>query len=481
MQGQELMSALTPQLSLYRDLLAEIKSRIRAAQNRAALSANAEMILLYWDIGRMIAARQEREGWGAGVIPKLAVDLKNELPKEKGFSERNLKRMLRFFREYPAMAGKVPRPASLLQGDQNQSDGIVPQPAAQLVQPPATAPTLPSNLLFGIPWFHNVILIEKIKDLPTRYWYACQTLEQGWSRDTLSLQIKNRAHERQGAAITNFSSTLPSIHANIAQGLLKDPYLFDFFTLTEPFLERELETGLVAHIQKFLIELGRGFAFVGRQCPLTVSEREFFIDLLFYHLHLRCYIVVDLKKGDFKPEYAGKIHPMRYEIPICLHPAKLGRRQLLCRLHKRFEKPNRGTSVWPSLFNKRPLANGVGLLRGMPQPSRRHQKGEVSKDRLGETLYKEPTCRLSHGVNFYCSAVDAQLRHAGDAPTIGLILCQTKDRILAEYSLKDIHKPIGVADYELTRALPAELASSLPSIETIEAELSDDLEKKDNE
>jgi predicted nuclease of restriction endonuclease-like (RecB) superfamily len=384
------MSEITPQVALYRDLLAEIKSRIRAAQNRAALSANAEMILLYWDIGRMIAARQEREGWGAGVIPKLAVDLKNELPEEKGFSERNLKRMLRFFREYPAMAEKVPQPASLLQGDQNQSDGIVPQPAAQLIQAPTTSSSLPPNLLFGIPWFHHVILIEKIKDLPTRSWYARQTLEQGWSRDTLTLQIKNRAHERQGAAITNFTSTLPSIHASIAQGLLKDPYLFDFLTLTEPFLERELETGLVAHIQKFLIELGRGFAFVGRQYPLTVSDREFFIDLLFYHLHLRCFVVVDLKKGDFKPEYAGKM-------------------------------------------------------------------------------------------NFYCSAVDAQLRHAGDAPTIGLILCQTKDRILAEYSLKDIHKPIGVADYELTRALPAELASSLPSIETIEAELSQDLEKEGNE
>ena len=384
------MSEITPQLALYRDLLAEIKSRIRAAQNRAALSANAEMILLYWDIGRMIAARQEREGWGAGVIPKLAVDLKNELPEEKGFSERNLKRMLRFFREYPAMAEKVPQPASLLQSDQNQSDGIVPQPAAQLIQAPTTASTLPPNLLFGIPWFHHVILIEKIKDLPTRLWYARQTLEQGWSRDTLSLQIKNRAHERQGAAITNFTNTLPSIHASIAQGLLKDPYLFDFLTLTESFLERELETGLVAHIQKFLIELGRGFAFVGRQYPLTVSDREFFIDLLFYHLHLRCFVVVDLKKGDFKPEYAGKM-------------------------------------------------------------------------------------------NFYCSAVDAQLRHAGDAPTIGLILCQTKDRILAEYSLKDIHKPIGVADYELTRALPVALASSLPSIEAIEAELSQNLEKEGNE
>ena len=237
-------------------------------------------------------------------------------------------------------------------------------------------------------WAHNVILIQKLKDLPTRLWYACQTLEQGWTRDNLILQIKNRAHERQGAAITNFTTTLPSTHASLAQSLLKDPYLFDFLTLTEPFQERELETGLVAHIQKFLLELGRGFAFVGRQYPLTVSDREFYLDLLFYHLHLRCFVVVDLKKGDFKPEYAGKM-------------------------------------------------------------------------------------------NFYCSAVDAQLRHAGDAPTIGLILCQTKDRILAEYSLKDIHKPIGVADYELTRALPAELASSLPSIETIEAELSVDLETED--
>ena len=255
-------------------------------------------------------------------------------------------------------------------------------------QPPAVSPDL--NAFALLSWGHNIILIQKIKDLPTRSWYARQTLEQGWSRDTLTLQIKNRAHERQGAAITNFTSTLPAIHASIAQGLLKDPYLFDFLTLTETFLERELETGLVAHIQKFLIELGRGFAFVGRQYPLTVSDREFFIDLLFYHLHLRCFVVVDLKKGDFKPEYAGKM-------------------------------------------------------------------------------------------NFYCSAVDAQLRHAGDAPTIGLILCQTKDRILAEYSLKDIHKPIGVADYELTRALPAELASSLPSIETIEAELSQDLEKDNSE
>lgn len=371
---------MTPEITLYRDLLADIKGRVRTAQHKAALSANAELILLYWDIGRLIDARQETEGWGAGVIPRLAVDLKNELPEEKGFSERNIKRMLRFFREYPFLqppaAKLVPQPAALIHGVENEVSAIVPQPAAQLA--------MPAPVIFGLPWFHHVILIEKIKDLPTRHWYARQAVEQGWSRDTLAGQIKNRAHERQGGAVTNFATTLPEVHASLAQSLLKDPYLFDFLTLAEPFQERELETGLLAHIQKFLIELGRGFAFVGRQYRLEVSDREFYLDLLFYHLHLRCFVVVDLKKGDFKPEYAGKM-------------------------------------------------------------------------------------------NFYCSVVDDQLRHAGDAPTIGLILCQTKDRILAEYALRDIHKPIGVADYELTRALPQELASSLPSIEVIEAELSQDL------
>lgn len=377
------------ELTHYRNLLADIKVRVRTAQHKAALSANAEMILMYWDIGRMIAARQEQEGWGAGVIPRLAVDLKNELPEEKGFSARNIGRMIAFYRAYPnlpqpaAKIGESPAPL-LIPAPENESgrneSAILPQPAANL--------QIPAPVIFGIPWFHHVILIQKIKDLPTRFWYASQTMEQGWSRDSLTLQIKNRAHERQGGAVTNFATTLPSVHASLAQGLLKDPYLFDFLTLEEPFHERELELGLCGHIQKFLLELGRGFAFVGRQYRLQVSDREFYLDLLFYHLHLRCFIVVDLKKGDFKPEYAGKM-------------------------------------------------------------------------------------------NFYCSAVDDQLRREHDAATIGLILCQTKDRILAEYSMRDIHKPIGVADYELTRALPEEFASSLPSIEAIEEELSRDLEMEE--
>ena len=347
-------------------------------------------------------------------IPRLATDLKNDLPEEKGFSERNIGYMIRFAREYgappilqqpvakldstdlkqtPVGQGPVVKlPATMseiglypaLQSEHKSIETKMPQSVAQS----NTIFMLPivQRSIAQLPWGHNILLFEKIKHLPTRLWYARQALEQGWSRDALTAQIKNQAHERQGEAITNFASTLPEAHAGIAQGLLKDPYLFDFLTLEEPFHERELETGLLQHLEKFLLELGRGFAFVGRQYRLEVSDREFYLDLLFYHLHLRCFIVVDLKKGDFKPEYAGKM-------------------------------------------------------------------------------------------NFYCSAVDDLLKHKDDAPTIGLILCQTKDRILAEYSLKDINKPIGLADYELTRALPKELSSSLPSIEDIEGELAEEVEK----
>jgi len=370
------------ELTLYRDLLGDIKRRVRQAQHRAALSANAEMILMYWDIGRMISARQKQEGWGAGVIPRLAADLKNELPEQKGFSERNIGRMIAFFREYPILPQSVAKlgqqDADLVEHAGIQNVTIMPRAVAQSPDDGANTPKW--QWLVAISWAHHVVLIEKLKDLPTRLWYARQALEQGWSRDALVAQIKNRAHERQGTAVTNFAATLPEAHAAIAQGLLKDPYLFDFLTLEEPFHERELETGLLAHVQKFLIELGQGFAFVGRQYRLDIHDREFYLDLLFYHLKLRCFVVVDLKKGEFKPEYAGKM-------------------------------------------------------------------------------------------NFYCSAVDDLLRHEHDAPTIGMILCQTKDRVFAEYALRDLHKPIGVADYELARALPKEFASSLPSIEVLEAEL----------
>lgn len=279
-----------PELALYRDLLGDIRSRVRLAQARAARSVNTEMILLYWDIGCMILERQKEEGWGTGVIPRLAVDLKNELPEEKGFSARNIGYMIRFAREYgvpsilqrpvaespqhavhsdkntktqssilqraAAKSEKVPSDAS--QPIANKTLKDLPHPVEKCYDP--VAPSIMQRVVAQLPWGHNIILIEKIKDFPTRLWYAQEALEQGWSRDTLTVQIKNRAHERQGGAVTNFEQTLPSAHAEIAGQLLKDPYVFDFLTMAEPFQERELEVGLLGHIQKFLLELGRGFA-----------------------------------------------------------------------------------------------------------------------------------------------------------------------------------------------------------------------------
>lgn len=334
----------------YTQLLGEVKSRIQAAQLRAAFAANTELIRLYWQVGQLLDRRQAEEGWGAAVIPRLARDLANELPEVKGFSQRNIHLMLQFFRAYPQLVG----------------------PSGEFVQP----------LVAQLPWAHNVLLLQAVKDEGPRAWYASQTLAQGWSRNVLRLQIDTGAHLRQGAAITNFAQCLPAPQSDLAAQTLKDPYIFDFLTLQPTFHERELETGLVAHLEKFLLELGQGFAFVGRQYPLTVGGNEFYLDLLFYHLKLRAFVVIELKRGDFKPEYAGKL-------------------------------------------------------------------------------------------NFYCNVVDSTLRHAQDAPTIGLMLCQGQDKVLAEYALRGIDKPIGIASYELTRALPATLQSVLPSIEVLEAELAD--------
>ena len=353
----------------YAALLENIKQRIRAAQVRATFSANAELIRLYWDIGRAIDQRQQREGWGAGVIPRLARDICNDLPEVKGFSERNIKRMLAFYRTYSDLPAIVPQAVAQLPGAEK-----VPQPVAQ-------TGAICDTTLLPIPWGHHVLLMEKIKDLPTRLWYMRQAVANGWSRNVLAIMIDSRTHERHGRAVTNFDQQLPPPQSDLARQTLKDPYIFDFLTLEEPFHERELETGLLAHVQKFLLELDQGFAFVGRQYHLDVGQDDFYIDLLFYHLRLRCFIVIDLKKGPFKAEYASKM-------------------------------------------------------------------------------------------NFYCNVIDDRLRHPTDQPTIGLILCQNKNRLVAEYALAGVKKAIGVSEYRLTRALPAQLKSSLPSIEEIEAELS---------
>ena len=260
------------EVTLYANLLSDIKLRIRQAQIKATLSANTEMILMYWDIGQMILARQKHEGWGAGIIPRLSRDLLNELPELKGFSKRNIGYMLRFAREY-----KVP---IILQQVVAKLDSEANNPQNAVVQ--SDVPTGLQALISQIPWSHNVILMEKVKDLSIRLWYMQQVIQHGWGRDTLTVMIKKKHHERQGAAVTNFANRLPSPQSELADQVLKDPYIFDFLTLAVPFKERELETGLIQHIEKFLIELGQGFAFVGRQYQLEVGEDEFFLDLLFY-------------------------------------------------------------------------------------------------------------------------------------------------------------------------------------------------------
>jgi len=364
---------------------ADGKQRIRTAQVGTAMSANASMLMLYWEIGGLLADRQKKEGWGAAVLPGLAADLHNDLPEMKGFSVRNLKRMVQFFREYPLLFAI--RPPSVAQLSEELSKGVKgPRPVAQLSDtaslPVGSADSeIWQRAVAQLPWTHNVILIQKVKDLTMRLWYARKAFEHGWSRDLLSLQIQSRAHERHGKAVTNFERALPPLQSDLASQLLKDPYLFDFLTLEKPFHERELETGLLQHLQDFLVGLGAGFAFVGRQIHLEVDEEDFYIDLLFYHLKLRCFVVIDLKVGRFKAEYAGKM-------------------------------------------------------------------------------------------NFYLKAVDDRMRHSSDQPSIGLILCQDKNRVVAEYALRGIKKAIGVSEYQLTRSLPKKLQSVLPSIAQIEAELS---------
>jgi predicted nuclease of restriction endonuclease-like (RecB) superfamily len=360
------VSAIVPQAvrhlpAGYAGFLEDLKTRIRTAQVRAALSVNRELIQLYWDIGRGIVERQKAEGWGSAVIERLAKDLQSAFPGVEGLSARNIWYARAFFLAY---GGEV----EILQQPVAESPGpILPQPVAE------------------IPWGHNVILIQKLKDPAARLWYARQTIIHGWSRAILTVQIASGLHERQGRAITNFPATLPPGQSDLAQQTLKDPYLFDFLTLGPDARERELEAGLLAHLRKFLIELGAGFAFVGQQYHLQVGDQDYYLDLLFYHLRLRCYLVIDLKVEDFKPEFAGKM-------------------------------------------------------------------------------------------NFYLSAVDDRMRHPDDKPSIGLILCKTRSKVIAEYALRDLAKPVGVAGWEarLTESLPRKLAGSLPTVAQWEAQMRGD-------
>ena len=368
----------------YASLLVDLKACVRAAQMRATLSVNSELILLYWHIGREILRAQKAEGWGTKVVERLAKDLAAEFPEMGGFSFRNLMRMRTFADAYPA--GEIV-PQAVAKLSATPSDGeIVQQPVRQLTKPilPQAVAILdgPPEPLASLPWGSNILLIEKVKDPATRLWYARKTLEHGWSRAVLTVQIETKLHERSGKAVTNFDRTLPPAQSDMAREVLKDPYTFDFLSLSEEAHERGLERGLVAHIRQFLLELGAGFAFVGQQVRLEVGGEDFAIDLLFYHLRLRCFVVVDLKMKPFEPEFAGKM-------------------------------------------------------------------------------------------NFYLSAVDDQMRHADDAPTIGLLLCKdAQNKLKVEYALRDVKKPIGVAQWQtrLVESLPKNLRGSLPTIAELERE-----------
>ena len=335
--------SLFPELTTYNEFLGALKTHIRSAQIRAALAVNNELILLYWQIGGEILHRQQKEGWGAKVIDRLATDLKREFPDMTGFSPRNLKYMRTFAEAYPEQQ-------------------VVQRYAAQ------------------IPWRHNQVLLEKLKDYEQRIWYAQKSLENSWSRDILVLQIESDLYTRQGGAITNFQRTMPALQSDLAQQLIKDPYNFQFLSLGEEAQERDLERGLVEHIRNFLMELGLGFAFLGSQYPIEVSGKEYRIDLLFYHVPLHRYIVIDLKMGEFEPRHSGQM-------------------------------------------------------------------------------------------SFYVAAVDNLLCTDRDDPTIGIILCKTKDRTTVEYALQGSHQPIGVSSYQVDSKLPKALEKDLPSVEQLQGEL----------
>lgn len=327
----------------YADWLADLKTRVHQAQQRAAQKVNSELVLLYWQLGREIHQRMEEQGYGGKVVDRLAHDLRTAFPDMKGFSARNLRYMRTFARIW-----------------QDQ----------QMLQ----------EVLARLPWYHHITLIDKLDNSEQRLWYAQKALEGGWSRNVLAMQIDTGAHKRLGAATTNFSEVLPKPDSDLAVQSLKDPYKLDFLGLSDEAQEREIERGLIEHVEEFLLELGAGFAFVGRRVHMEVGGDDFFIDLLFYHVKLHCYVVVEVKKGKFKPEHLGQLR-------------------------------------------------------------------------------------------FYLAAVDGEMADERDSPTIGLLLCQSKNEVVAEYALRDESQPLGVAEYQLTESLPEDLKTNLPTIEQIEREL----------
>ncbi|WP_343663651.1 PDDEXK nuclease domain-containing protein [Chryseobacterium mucoviscidosis] len=328
-----------------------LKQKIQQSQIKAAIQVNSALIEMYWDLGKEISERNFENTYGSGFFLQLSKDLRTEFPEIKGLSESNLKYCKRFYQFY------------------NQTDKNRQQVVDDLM-----------HHIFLIPWGHHIVLITKCKTQAEAHFYIGKTIENGWSRAILINMISGKLFESQGKTINNFSKTLPNYDSKLVRETFKDPYIFDSINITENHKERELEKALTENISKFLIELGSGFAFVGKQVEISVGNQSFFIDLLFYHIKLKRYIVIELKTGHFEPELAGKL-------------------------------------------------------------------------------------------NFYVTAVDKKLRDENDNATVGMIICKDKNEIIAEYSLTDLHKPLGISSYELKKILPENFKSHLPSIEEVENEL----------
>lgn len=345
----------------YKNWLVELKQKIRNSQLSASLAVNAELIMLYWDLGKQIVEKQEEAKWGSGFLEDLSKDLKKEFPSIKGFSPTNLRYCKQFYSFY--------------------NDFLIHQePVDELVLPNKLDIKLWKSLICKIPWSQNILIVQKAKTQKEAKFYINKTIENNWSRASLLNQIDSDLFQRQRNSISNFTTALPQIQSDLATELLKDPYQFDFLQITEKHNELELENALTSQITNFLLELGAGFSFVGKQYNLKLEDKDYYLDLLFYHLKLRCFVVIELKVGAFKPEYAGKL-------------------------------------------------------------------------------------------NFYLNLMDDTLKHENDMPSIGIIICKTKNNVEAEYALRGIEKPIGISEYELNKILPESLKGILPSIEEIEIQL----------
>lgn len=354
----------------YGEILRKLKDRIRQARLRAILSVNKELLQVYWEIGNIILSQQQDEGWGTKVIDRLVTDLKLEFPDMKGLSSRNIKYMRAFATSWPDFV-MVQRPVAQTQNLVNEDNTIVQHIIAQL------------------PWGHICSLLDKLKENKERLFYAQKAVEQGWTRNMLVNQVESGLYRRQGALTNNFSLTLPKYESELAAQLFKDPYHLDFVMLGEEAKERDLENALMTHITKLLLELGDGFAFMGRQKKFEAGDKEFFIDLLFYNTKLRRHIIIELKIGDFEPEYVSKM-------------------------------------------------------------------------------------------NLYLGLADDTLKGAFDEPSIGLILCKTNNKIVAEYALRDTSKPIGIAEYKIAEKLPEDIKGELPSIAEIEQRMDEELKESQN-